>query len=394
MSLRKRCSPHEPPMLKDGTTPNPLHCPKSPKCDHFWHYDFRVNRTRYRASTETSDKHKARDIEATERTKILEGAHGIRRNAPDLTFEQFAKEYLEQFYIVNRRPASVSNLKGYLRRTLNPTFGRQLLRDITAFGIEQFKARRVAAGLKPGTINQELRAFKAILSKAVEWKRLKVSPFKSVRQLKDDAGRTRILTPDEEARLLDACAKFPLSGDREYVRARRVMSALVELLLITGARVGELLALRWSDTQGGYMRFVQTKTGYPRRIPITPRMAELLASLPRRGDFVFPRRGDRGRGRQNPWWGLTQLLRFAGIDTGDVCVHTLRHTALSRMMEAGFDTRTIMDISGHRRMEMLQRYTHPTEQRKLDALATRSQSGHKAVTTATEPAENLRKKAI
>jgi hypothetical protein len=40
------------------------------------------------------------------------------------------------------------------------------------------------------------------------------------------------------------------------------------------------------------------------------------------------------------------------------------------MMDAGLDVRTIMEISGHSSLAMLERYTHPTEQRKAEALNT------------------------
>jgi hypothetical protein len=89
MSLRKFCRPSAPKLLSDGQ-PNPLHCASSPGCDHHGFYDFRVNRRRYRNRTETADKQKAKNIEAKERTRILEGRHGIRR-LPDVTFSQFAK---------------------------------------------------------------------------------------------------------------------------------------------------------------------------------------------------------------------------------------------------------------------------------------------------------------
>ena len=49
-------------------------------------------------------------------------------------------------------------------------------------------------------------------------------------------------------------------------------------------------------------------------------------------------------------------------------VHTLRHTALSRMIEHGLDDHTVMSISGHSSTRMLERYTHPTVERKLAAL--------------------------
>ena len=54
--------------------------------------------------------------------------------------------------------------------------------------------------------------------------------------------------------------------------------------------------------------------------------------------------------------------------TGDVSLHTLRHTALSRMIAMGIDDYTLMAISGHRSVRSLERHTHPTDARKLDAL--------------------------
>ena len=56
------------------------------------------------------------------------------------------------------------------------------------------------------------------------------------------------------------------------------------------------------------------------------------------------------------------------LPTEDVSLHTLRHTALSRMIASGIDDFTVMAISGHRSIRMLQRYTHPTNARKIDAL--------------------------
>jgi Phage integrase family len=58
----------------------------------------------------------------------------------------------------------------------------------------------------------------------------------------------------------------------------------------------------------------------------------------------------------------------ADITTGNVTLHTLRHTALSRMIADGFDDYTVMAVSGHSSTRMLERYTHPTEERKIGAL--------------------------
>jgi integrase len=63
-----------------------------------------------------------------------------------------------------------------------------------------------------------------------------------------------------------------------------------------------------------------------------------------------------------------RALKRADITTGDVSLHTLRHTAISRMIAMGIDDFTVMAISSHRSVRMLERYTHPTTARKIDAL--------------------------
>ena len=77
VSLRKFCR---------ATVPaaHPMHCPSSPACDHHWVYDFRVNRKRYRNTTETANKQQAKKFEAQERSRVLERRHQIRQQ-PDIT---------------------------------------------------------------------------------------------------------------------------------------------------------------------------------------------------------------------------------------------------------------------------------------------------------------------
>ena len=95
----------------------------------------------------------------------------------------------------------------------------------------------------------------------------------------------------------------------------------------------------------------------------------LLASRPRIHPWVFT-----NAKTEKPYTTIRKVferaLKRAGITTGDVTVHTLRHTALSRMIERGLDDHTVMSISGHSATRMLERYTHPTVERKRAALET------------------------
>lgn len=168
MSLRKWCRP-------TFQSDHPLHCVSSPNCDHHWFYDFRVNRRRYRNTTETANNQDAKKIEAKERSRILDGRHGIRTQ-PDITFKAFAATHIEDYAQQHKR--SIERDQEILK-VLNRAFGSMILHEITAHRIEQFKRERLAGKwrahgqktaakpLRAGTVNRELDTLRSIFSKAV-----------------------------------------------------------------------------------------------------------------------------------------------------------------------------------------------------------------------------------
>ena len=202
-------------------------------------------------------------------------------------------------------------------------------------------------------MNRELDTLKSILSKAVEWGRLVESPARHIKRLRIDNRRTRILSMDEQRRLLQAC--------------QGKIRAIVAMALFTGARIGELLTLRWDQCDQREIVFLNTKNGKVRRLPMSPTLRAILQEQPQVTDYVFanPR-------TQEPYTAITasfrRALARAKIDAAEVTVHTLRHTALSRMIAAGYDDYTVMEISGHSSTRMLARYMHPTTDRKIAAL--------------------------
>jgi integrase len=311
-------------------------------------------------------KRQAVDIEARERARILEGRHGIRRQ-PDITFKAFTETYLRDHAELHKR--SVGRDREIIK-VLNRTFGSVILHELTAHRIEQFKRERLAGKwrghkttgtpkpIRPATVNRELDTLKSILSKAVEWGKLLENPAKAVKRLKVDNRRTRILTDVEQRALLEACP--------------RKMRGIATLALITGARIGELLALRWEACRDGALTFWETKNGRPRRVPISPAIEAVLAAQPRIHPWVFT----NARGKTPKPYTVNGVAHVfgravtrAGITGDHVTLHTLRHTALSRMIAGGYDDYTVMEISGHSSTRMLARYTHPTDARKIGALS-------------------------
>jgi integrase len=387
MALHKRCSKNLPPLLKGGEQ-NPLYCASSPRCDHFYHYDFRVNGRRYRASTDTADKQKAKDIEAKERTRILEGKHGIRRQ-PGITFADFAKTYMKDHADLHKRSAERDR---YILKVLNKAFGSTVLHQITPHRIAQFKRERLAGRwrghgtkgtgrpIQPATVNRELDTLKSILSKAVEWGKLIESPARNIKRLKVENRRTRILTAGGDPRCLSAQDARDRDAGADYGRhdwgvARAALGALP-----------------------GWLRDVLGDEERPDAacIPISPTIEAVLAAQPRVHPWVFT-----NSRTEQPFKSVRQVFDRAvvraGITTSDVTLHTLRHTALSRMIASGYDDYTVMEISGHSSTRMLARYTHPTEQRKVHALelprvvTKRSQTENVDSSVADEIAELLKK---
>ena len=122
---------------------------------------------------------------------------------------------------------------------------------------------------------------------------------------------------------------------------------------------------------------LETKNGRSRRLPRSPAIDAVLKSCVRgRSPWLFTNPRTHAAYTVN---GVAHVFKRAvlraDITTRDVTLHTLRHTALSRMIAAGIDDHTVMAISGHSSTRMLERYTHPTIARKVDALETFSLVG-------------------
>lgn len=143
------------------------------------------------------------------------------------------------------------------------------------------------------------------------------------------------------------------------------LAGLVRLAVETGARRGELLALTWSniDLKRRTARLPSgtTKNGHARVLPLSPRALAVLEAMPRRLDGkLFDLRADS----------VTQAFSravahakrdYKGEDAGfleGVTFHCLRHEALSRLAEQGWGATEIAAVSGHRTLQLVQRYVH------------------------------------
>jgi integrase len=207
--------------------------------------------------------------------------------------------------------------------------------------------------LAPGTVNRRMSAISAVLTRAMAWDWIARNPAR-VPRVTEGSGRERLLTPAEMARILDAC------GDSK----EPALLAFVVAAASSGARAGELVALRWRDLdlEAGIARVLRSKNGSRRAIAIRGWALDLLRALKasRRvasiddADHVF--RNATGFAPFYYRLAWQQARDAAGVH--DVRFHDLRHAAASAAAAAGATQRELMELLGHRSPQMVKRYSH------------------------------------
>ncbi len=237
-------------------------------------------------------------------------------------------------------------------------FKDQRLDKITDFTIGQYKRKRLDAGATNATVNRELATLRHLFRKAVEWKWLWHRSIPTISMLKESEGRIIALTDAQCQTLMNAaiadedpdCWLFVAFG------------------LNTAMRHGEILAARFDQVDFDNRRlFIPEAKAGQRVQPLT---AELVSILEKereqrreedRDGWIFPsprpnatKIGHRHR-MDKPF---RRAVTAAGMDPVAVTPHVMRHTAITRLVQAGVDLPTIQHISGHKTLSMVQRYTH------------------------------------
>ena len=181
---------------------------------------------------------------------------------------------------------------------------------------ETLRRRGTPLGPESGnaTANRWLAAVSACLEEARRQGLIRTNPCRDVRPYREAPPRARVLSSDEQERLVAAVLDEP----DEIVRAAFI------LLLETGARKSEVLGMRWDDLdlEAATWRIPSPKAGRPQIVPLTEPLVQLLRELPRTSEWVIT--GPRGR-RHDLRGEWRRLKERAGIPR-DVTIHDLRRT--------------------------------------------------------------------
>ena len=165
-----------------------------------------------------------------------------------------------------------------------------------------------------------------------------------------DAGKAAAIVESlpSSTRRTDAleAAQVPGWWDGVEQISNRTASAYLRALLLTGARREELAALTWANVDFQWRKLtIADKVDSTRTIPLSPYMAQMLASLPRMGPYVFASTGKAGR-ITDARASHAQALKHASIE--HLTFHGLRRSFSLLGEAAGAPAGAIAQVMGHK----------------------------------------------
>lgn len=126
-----------------------------------------------------------------------------------------------------------------------------------------------------------------------------------------------------------------------------VIAACLQMMLLTGARPGEVLALRWEDVNTQWKGIsIRDKVEGTREIPATPYMLHLLAALPRRNEWVFSSPTSASGCLTEPNNPHTRACKAAGLE--GLTLHGLRRSFASLTEWLEVPAGVVAQIQGHK----------------------------------------------
>jgi integrase len=261
----------------------------------------------------------------------------------------------EAEHITQKRASTATDYRRILKNHVRPFFGEHVkVADVQSEDIDRLHRKVTHSGAYAA--NRTIAVLSKMFALSMRWKMRTDNPCKGVAKNKE-YHRRRYLSADELARLVKALAEHP---DQQ-------VADIVRVLLLTGARKGEALAMRWGDIDLGKGLWSKpassTKQREHHEVPLSAPVLAILSRISEQQSdrrhvlptYVFPGIGETGHVVEIKK-GWASLLKAAGI-TG-LRIHDLRHSFASVVVSAGGSLPLAGALLGHSQPSTTARYTH------------------------------------
>ena len=307
-----------------------------------YYIDYYINGRRKREAI-GSRKKLAEEVLAKRKTEITEGKYRIQRKKPDITFNELAEEFINDYSKVNKKSWKRDVLS---MKSLNLFFGRKGLREITPSHIQKYKKmRKEKKKLKLSTINRELSCLKTAMNYAIKCGYIEQNVSRLVKLFPENNRRLVFLTVDEIHRFVAACPDY--------------FKPFVIVALSTGMRRGELIGLKWKDIDldNNIIYLENPKSGKSEEVNLDDDLKRYLIDLRKKSSLEYVFINSKGRPYKDVRTVFKSSLRKAKIKK-NITNHSLRHTFGAHHAMIGTPLPTLMKYMRHRSIEMTMRYAH------------------------------------
>jgi integrase/recombinase XerD len=234
---------------------------------------------------------------------------------------------------------------------------KEYVDEVTQEDIEGFLAKMNKEGYTPKSISRKINSTRTFYRFLKSNGFVKDDPSLLISHPKYQLAPPRILTPTEYRALRDAARNDPR------------MSAIIELLLQTGIRIGELTALRLSDIHKDSLHIPSMEKHEERIVPLNKRAQEALNRYlevrPKATeDHLFITKSGKPFLIRNIRTSIERYFRLAEIK--DAKVNDLRHTFVAYHLKNGASIVTLSKILGHKRISTTERYLEYVPDRAAD----------------------------
>tara|TARA_B100000989_G_scaffold289705_1_gene261925 strand:- start:348 stop:1475 length:1128 start_codon:yes stop_codon:yes gene_type:complete len=266
------------------------------------------------------------------------------RDLQDFRVRDIANAWLER-HVCSLKPSSAKRYKCLIRDYIGPKLGRTYADKLTPQMVVRFHD---ALGNKPRTANYCVSTLSSMWGWANKRGLINLeNPCLGIQRY-DEVKRKRYLTAPEIKLLAEAF--------REEEQINPFAVAAIKILIMTGARLGEILSAKWEWIDGDILKLPDSKTG-AKDITLPSPVLDILGALPRlEGNphiIVGKINGQHMVNLRKPWM---RIVKGAGIE--HVRLHDLRHSFASFAVSSGVSLTLIGGQLGHRSIATTQRYAH------------------------------------
>ncbi len=295
-----------------------------------------------------------------------------------MKYQEWLNEWLRYYVKPSTKQRTYNKYNGIINNHIVPELGDKDISQLSALYLQKFCVDLIDNGMAANTVNGIISIIKCSLRRAEALEII-------VKQYGEAITRPKVKEKDVESLSREEQHKV-----EQYIAESRVNNRIgIILCMYTGMRVGELLALKWSDIDfgkglitvskschdswidGKYVKVIDTpKTSSSIRIIPLPK--QLIARLKEArknfgGEYVVA--GKTAYGAQVRSYQRTFENMLDKLNIPHKGIHCLRHTFATRALEVGMDIKTLAEILGHKSPTVtLKRYAHSMIEHKTEMM--------------------------